>query len=561
MRIKTRLIFVTSILVFSIIAVGGFATWSLKDNIEQNINVHDLTEMQKTTKHIQYRLAGLSNDERALLITGDQEFAKQMEEKSDDIKSQFDRLSELTSKDTYQEQIADIQQNYESYWSQSQLVIQNNEMNPVKAKEIHFGEERRIRKELLDPSFNDFIEQLNQETNMANDDMKDQSTLSVTILVGISSAAVLFGIVLVVFLLKAILVPLRQLKEQMDDIANGDGDLTKQITVKNKDELGEVASSFNQFLSSLREMISQISVSSDQSAATSEEFIASAEQSKLSSNQIAENIQHVSLSTNDQTQILEESSVSVDNSLQRLQHMTQSTAEVAKLTGDVSLQADNGEKSVEQMVASMDVIYNSVGETDKNINSLADDAIQIGNITAMINEIAEQTNLLALNAAIEAARAGEHGKGFAVVAEEVRKLAEQSSKSANQIRELITRIQGTTTKTVHTIELVKENVDNGKNLTLTTSVQFKGIIHSISNVSGKVQEIADATEQLTSDFTKVAQKYEEVSLLSKKNAENTHEIAAATEEQLASMEEIQFAAQSLNAISDSLNEMVHRFKI
>ncbi|WP_313894041.1 methyl-accepting chemotaxis protein [Psychrobacillus sp.] len=561
MRIKARLILVTSILVLSILLIGGFATWSLQDNIKQSNAVHDLTEMQKTTKHIQYRLAGLSNDERALLLTGDQSYAKQMVEKSDDIQLQFNQLRELTSNDTYKKQIDDIQQNYDMYWAQTQLVVENNEMNPAKANEIHFGEERRIRKDLLDPSFNDFVQLLDSEADLASENLKEQSTLSVTILVVVSLAAVVFGIILVIGLLKAILVPLGQLKEQMNDIANGDGDLTKQIAVKNKDELGEVASSFNQFLSSLRVMISQISLSSEQSAATSEEFIASAEQSKLSSNQIAENIQHVSFSISDQTQILEESSASVDNSLQRLQHMTHSTSEVAKLTGEVSLQADSGEKSVEQLVASMDVIYNSVGETDKNINSLADDAIQIGNITAMINEIAEQTNLLALNAAIEAARAGEHGKGFAVVAEEVRKLAEQSSKSANQIRELITRIQGTTTETVHTIELVKVNVDNGKSLTRTTSVQFKGIIDSISNVSGKVQEIAHATEQLTSDFTKVAQKYEEVSLLSKKNAENTHEIAAATEQQLASMEEIQLAAESLNTVSDSLNEMVHRFKI
>ncbi|MEK4484442.1 methyl-accepting chemotaxis protein [Psychrobacillus sp. FSL H8-0484] len=561
MRIKTRLILVTSILVLSIIVVGGFAIWSLSHTVTKNNELNKLMEMQTVAKQIQYRLAGLSNDERALLLTGDNTYAKQMEEKSADIKEQFDKLGELSSTSSAQQMINDIKIDYEQFWSQSQLVIQNSTINRAKSEEIHFGEERRIRKEVLDPAFEGFIDQLDKNTAETNESLESQSKLSQGILIGISVVAVVFGLILSSILLKAILVPLRQLKEQMNDIANGDGDLTKIIHVKNKDELGEVATSFNQFLTSLREMIKQISFSSGQTAATSEEFLASAEQSKLTSNQIAENVHNVSVSMNEQLQILSESTTAVEQSLHRLQSMTLHTAQVSEETSEVSIQADNGEKSVREIVSSMEVIHQSVGETDKNINSLAADAVKIGEITAIINEISDQTNLLALNAAIEAARAGEHGKGFAIVAEEVRKLAEQSSQSANQIRTLITRIQGTTTETVNTIEVVKANVDSGIHLTSVTSVQFKEIIQSISQVSGKTQEIAASTEQLTTDFTMVAQKYEEVSGLFKENSESTHEIAAATEEQLASMEEIQTAAQSLTTISDALNDMVHRFKI
>lgn len=448
--------------------------------------------------------------------------------------------------------------NYEEFWAKSKLVIQNSSINRTKSEEIHFGEERRIRKEVLDPSLESFIEQLDETTVNASANLESQSNQSQLILMGVSAV---FGLILGVILLKAILLPLRQLKEQMNDIANGDGDLTRTINVKNNDELGEVATSFNEFLSSLREMISQISFSSGQASASSEEFSASAEQSKLTSNQIAENVQNVSISMNEQSDILNESSIAVEESLQRLKYMTLRTAEVSDETSEVSIQAYNGEKSVEKIVSSMEVIHQSVGDADQNINSLAKDAVKIGEITKIINEIADQTNLLSLNAAIEAARAGEHGKGFAVVAEEVRKLAEKSSRSANDIQTLITRIQGTTNETVQTIESVKTNVDSGIQLTSATSVQFNEIIQSISHVSGKVQEIATATEQLTTDFIMVSQKYEKVSSLFMESSENTHEIAAATEEQLASMEEIQTAAQSLTAISDSLNEMVNRFRI
>lgn len=561
MRIKTRIILVTTILIVSIMGVGGFSTWVLSDVVSKNNELNKLTEMQTISKQIQFRLAGLSNDERALLLTGDLTYAKQMEEKSGDVLAQFNRLIELAITTSDKDVIEGIQTDYNEFWSASQQVIQNSTVNRTKAEEIHFGEERRIRKEVLDPSFNSFIEQLDDKTTQASTSIQEQSKASQIILMAISIIAILVGIILSIILLKAIIRPLRQLKEQMTEIANGDGDLTKTIHIKNKDELSEVSGAFNQFISSLREMISQISYSAEQAAASSEEFSASAEQSKFTSHQIAGSVQEVSIAMSDQSTIILEGTKAVEQSLKILRNMSVYTLEVSEETTEVNSQAEDGEKSVKEIVANMGIIQNSVNEADRNINSLAKDALKIGDITSMINEIAAQTNLLALNAAIEAARAGEHGKGFAVVAEEVRKLAEQSSKSANEIKELITLIQSTSKETVNTIETVKSSVNNGIQLTSGTAVQFKEIMLSISHVSDKVQEIATQTEQLTGDFTSVAEKNVHVSELFNINSESTNEIAAATEEQLASMEEIQIAASSLTSVSDSLNEMVHRFKI
>ncbi len=560
MRIKTRLILVTSIFVLSIMAVGGFGTWSLSKIVSQNNEVNNLMEIKTITKQIQYRLAGLSNDERALLLTNDPTFVSQMEEKSNDIINQFNQLYAFSIISSEQQTIDDIKANYEKYWNQVQLVIHNHTIDPKKAAEIHFGEERRIRKEVLDPSFERFIAQIDQQTEVASASLKSQSKMSQALLLGVAIVATVSGIILGVLLYQSILKPLRQLNIQMNDIAHGNGDLTKTIQVKNKDELGEVATSFNHFISSLRQMMTQISSSSERVAASSEEFSASADQSKRSSHQITENIQDVSTSMDSQANILHESTIAIVQALQSLESMTHYTADVSEDTNEVSIQADQGAQSVKEIVSSMEAISQSVDETNKNINSLAEDAVKIGEITTLINDIANQTNLLALNAALKY-RAGEHGKGFAVVAEEVRKLAEQSSGSTNQIKALITRIQETTNETVQTIQKVQTNVGSGVQLTSTTSVQFQDIMQSIAHVTGKVQEIAATTEQLTADFTTVTQQYEIVSSLFKENSESTHEVVAATEEQLASMEEIQSVAQTLTSISDSLNQMVRSFKI
>ena len=560
MRIKTRLISVIVLLVLSLLAVGVIAITSLHKNVDENEHMDRLSEMQYISKQIEFRMAGQSNDERALLLTKDETYAQQMQEKSDEIFLHLERLSQLAPASD-QTLVAEITQNYEKYWAVSQQVIETIKDDSAKANTLHFEEGRQLRKEILDPSFERYIEKLDTEIVEAREQLKSDSSFRQTLLVVIAGIAIIVGIVFGIHLIKAILVPLHKLKEQMNDISEGEGDLTKTIEVKNQDEFGEVAQSFNAFVVSLREMISRISVSSEQAASSSEQFLASAEQTTASADQIADSLQQISMNMNHQNKILDESSLAVKESLDGILNIAASAANVSSAAEVVSTKADSGEKSVEKIVDSMEFIHKSVDEADQSVRSLAEDVLKINHITEIINDIANQTNLLALNAAIEAARAGEHGKGFSVVAEEVRKLADQSIQSANQIRELIDHIQVETKNTVNTIVVVKDNVNTGNDLTKETAVQFRGILDSISSVSTQIQQIAATTEHLGTSFGSVSQRVEEVLSLSEVISENTSEITATTEEQLATMQEIQAAAQSLTVISESLYELVHRFKM
>ena len=265
MKIKTRLLTVISVLVLLNVVVGIIGIFSLRNTVADNDYMDKLSDMQYISKQIEFRMAGQSNDERGLLLTGDKQFSKQMKEKSDEIKNQLQELRKL-AKPTDQKMIDEIIQNYEKYWSTSQQVITTIDTNLEKAKEIHFLEGRKIRKEVLDPSFEKFIVQLDKEAVQVQENLKSQSDFRETLLLVILVFSALLGIILGVNILRAILRPLHLLKEQMNHISKGDGDLTKSITVKNKDEFGEVAASFNKFVQSLREMMYRISRSSEQAA-------------------------------------------------------------------------------------------------------------------------------------------------------------------------------------------------------------------------------------------------------------------------------------------------------
>lgn len=560
MRIKTRLFIVITLLVLLNIVVGITGIFSLRSTVADNEYMGKLSDMQYISKQIEFRMAGQSNDERGLLLTGDEQFAKQMEEKSREIMTNLKELHKL-AKPTNQKMIDEIIQNYEKYWSTSQQVIATNDTDLEKAKKIHFLEGRKIRKEVLDPSFEKYIVQLDEEVVQVQENLKSESTFRETILIAILVFSALLGIILGVNILRAILLPLHQLKEQMNHISEGDGDLTKSITVKNHDEFGEVAASFNRFVQSLRELVSRISQSSELVSSTSEQFLASAEETKGSSDQIAKSMQNISENMNHQTEILNESSQAVKESLDGILNIATSTASVASSVEDVSMKADNGENSVEKIVDSVGFINKSVDKADASIKNLASDVLKIDRITEIINDIASQTNLLALNAAIEAARAGEQGKGFSVVAEEVRLLAEQSSQSANQIKELINHIQEEAENTVDTIGVVKDNVNDGSSLIQETAIKFKEILGAISNVAAQIQVIAATTEHIGSGFSLVTKKVEKVLNLSEEISVSINEITGTTEEQLATMEEIQSAAHSLTVVSETLHEMVSRFKV
>ncbi|MEC5231244.1 methyl-accepting chemotaxis protein [Bacillus inaquosorum] len=560
MKVKTKLLGIISILVVSMIGIGGSSVFMISSTVKKNEELKDKMEFQKEMKQIQYRLTGLSNDERGFLITGDKEYDEGMKEKAEDVLKSLDRINGLIDEEKYQSNIEDIKTSFTQYRALNQQVLTAYSSDPKKAETIHFGEERTLRKDVVDPAVDKLTDRLDQEVEDLKGEIRGNGKISQWFIIIVTGISAMVGIVLSLLLLKSIMVPLRSMNKQMEEIAHGEADLTKKVIVKNKDEFGQLAQSFNSFTQSLTQIVKQISSSSEQVAASSEELSASAEESKSTSEQISGAMQMAADSNVKQSSMTEKSAESITELLDSISSVASNTGNIADLSSSMRDKAEIGSKSVNKMLDQMKFIDTSVDSAGNGLQALVESTAEISDISSLITNISEQTNLLALNAAIEAARAGEQGKGFAVVAEEVRKLADETNKSANHIQSVVTTIQNESIETVNNIKVVQENVSSGIVLSQETTGNFNEILNLVEQVTSQIQEVAAATQQLTSGVEVIQHTVHTLAAGTKETSANTEAVAKSSQEQLNSMEEISYAAESLSQLAEELQTVINRFK-
>lgn len=380
------------------------------------------------------------------------------------------------------------------------------------------------------------------------------------IIIAISIAAFVIGIGIATIISRMISKPVQLVSRAAEEVANGNLAVEK-INVKNKDEIGELAASFNAMTTNLRDLIFQVSSTSEQVASSAEEMMASADQTNAATNQVATAIQEVASGAELQGKNTEESSRAVGEMSIGIQKVAETTSTVAESASDTTKQAQSGHEALAKVINQMKSINHTTNETNTVIKDLDKKSAEIGKIIEVITGIADQTNLLALNAAIEAARAGEHGKGFAVVADEVRKLAELSRQSAGQISGLIEVIQKDTHSVVQMMNKGTVEIATGTQLVEDTGKTFNEILRSIENVSSEIQEVSAISEEMSASVQQVNASIEEVTRIARGSVASTAEIASATEEQMASMDEVATSSASLARLAEELREMVGKFKI
>jgi methyl-accepting chemotaxis protein len=381
--------------------------------------------------------------------------------------------------------------------------------------------------------------------------------ITVIIIIGLLSLVIAIAGTIAV---RSSIRPLRFVVDKLKEVAKGNF-TSEDIHVKSNDEIGEIASVSNQLKNHLREVIQQVSLHSEQVAASSEQLTASAEQTSMATQHIAETIQELAAGTEQQAQNTQESFEFIQTISGQMKDIAENANQSTESTFTATKIAQEGKASVEEAISQMKSIDSTAKSLTGIVTELGDHSVEIGQIVTVIQSIAEQTNLLALNAAIEAARAGEHGRGFAVVAEEVRKLAEQSSSSTKQVLELITSIQQKTHSAVKAAEATNSELAAGLESVNLAGRAFGDIHGSVATVSERIEKVSHSIKEIEAKTGQVVESIKTISEISASASDGTQNISASTEEQLATMIEIAESSSSLSKLSEELLESVSVFQV
>ncbi|MDH2362493.1 methyl-accepting chemotaxis protein [Priestia megaterium] len=276
-----------------------------------------------------------------------------------------------------------------------------------------------------------------------------------------------------------------------------------QGTYESKDEIGSLTASFNKMNGGLKEMIMSVGNISSTVAASSEELSASAEQNNSAIEHISSITEKLASGSNHQVNQIQESSTIIHRITNQTSEVVENVEQITKRALDTAAISNSGTATVETAAKQMKSINDNGTELSSVFQGLSEHSTKISQINDVITTIADQTNLLALNAAIEAARAEDHGKGFAVVASEVRKLAEESSNSANQIKDLVAIIQSETARTLQSMTTTKEEVKEGLAVVEQAGTSFMQINEAVQHVVDQIQQIGSAIPSLAKDTLEV----------------------------------------------------------
>ncbi|MGG4218869.1 methyl-accepting chemotaxis protein [Paenibacillus jamilae] len=379
-----------------------------------------------------------------------------------------------------------------------------------------------------------------------------------TTIVVLVIAAIIIG-VLTMWLISSILKPIHRLRNSMDAISQGN--LSLNVATNSTDEIGELSRYFQQMVDNLRNMIREIQAMTGNLSASSQELAAGAEQTTRAIEHVTVAIQDVAAGSERQVDSAKDNQERVSGMSADITAMTDTMAEMTTYSEQAIQASDAGSEHIGNSVISIDGIRTTVEELDAIISALSDRSGRIGTIVTVITEIASQTNLLALNASIEAARAGEHGKGFAVVATEVRKLAENSAYSAQQIREQIQGIQSGVSEALIAMESAKERVTEGINSIDLSGRSFSRIRRAVVKSAKQLDNVAASTAGVANGTNAVVSSMEEITRIAEEAASHTETVSAAAEEQLASMEEIGSSAADLTRLAEQLQDLLAQFQL
>lgn len=564
MNISKKILFIIMFSAIALILIGLFGMYGMKEmaNNSQEMYEEKLVPNTYIAKIQNYRR---ENDSYVieLMITTDEkrnqellEAIKTNMEKADESIKKLDSI-QMSAKEADAFKIfKDAYNGFEDLQDQVVSLATNNfNDSAYNLYTTNLQSKRNVINSQLDE-----LQEANQaEAERISKENDSYYTKMMLVTAGIILIAVALAVLIGLYISAMIVNPIKRLKALMEK--GGQGDFSQRSTYLGKDEVGSLSDSYNTMANGMKELIETLSETSHHLASSSEQLSSSSEESSRASEHISETIQDLAENSETQMKLMASSSKEIRRVNETTGSITDRAKMVAETAEQTSVVSAEGASRISEVTKQMKSINHNVATLGQSIATLESRMNKIGDITMVITDISSQTNLLALNAAIEAARAGEQGKGFAVVADEVRKLAEQTAGSAEQITSLISQIQADSNNTSLSMTTAANEVNAGIGIVQDAGDSFAKIEKSVSQLVTLVEEVSESLDHLKEHTNTINNSILEVNSMASEAASSTENVSAATEEQVASMQEIAASSTSLAQLATDLQEKIKQFKI
>jgi methyl-accepting chemotaxis protein len=535
LKIGVRLGFGFAIVVLLILVIGGYSITKMHqlDTLIGGL-IDDKFPKTVMLNDMEGDISDISRSLRNLVILDDKEEIKKETQlivnARESIAKRVEDLTKVVQSDTGKAMLKEVLDTRSLFVAQQKVVIGLIEANDKdKARTELLANGRKTETAYL-AAIDKMIQFQSKEVEKVGKEADNTVMTSRTVVIVLSIAAVILSALFSFFIVRSITGPIVPLVLVARRIA--DGDLNVQIDHTSADEIGELSESFRVMTQNLRTIIGQV-------ASTSTQVASAANQLHSTSELIATGAEEVAAQTATVATAGEEMSATSGDIAQNCQMAAEGAHRASQAASD-------GAAVVEKTVAVMGLIAERVQESAKTVESLGVRSDQIGAIIGTIEDIADQTNLLALNAAIEAARAGEQGRGFAVVADEVRALAERTTRATKEIGEMIKAIQKETKGAVTAMEQGVQQVETGTVEAAKSGQALQDILAQVNDVAMQVNQIATAAEEQTATTSEISSNMMQITEVVQQTSHGAHESAT--------------AAAQLNGNAEELQRLVRQFK-
>jgi len=527
------------ILLIVIIAILGF---SINLSVNYSVNNANKLSLQKVkeiyfptlerTGRSQVRLDKIKENLNAAVASAEEDMVEDTDSLAQAMRQAFNEIAQLDQ--SSKNDIEQLQAQFQHYYQQARNLTMgmiSGSLQPNKLQQAI--EEMRLSLNDFSAGLNTFHEASHLRFTESINAVDENSHRALLLGVIVSLVAAITVGLSGFFISSLITKSMNHVVDSLEEMARGEGDLTKRLEASSKDEIGHLVDGFNMFTAKLQSIIKEISDSTGQIAAAAEEMNAIADRSNQNSSQ--------------QLQESEQVATAITQMSATVQEVSHNAANASSSAQDAHNQALNGCTVVEQTIDSIKLLAIDVENASEVIHKLESDTENIGIVLDVIRGISDQTNLLALNAAIEAARAGAHGRGFAVVADEVRTLASKTQESTQEINAMIEYIQSGSKGAVSVMEKGHQRAQSSVQHAVEAGESLEAINKSVSHISDLNIQIATAAEQQSAVAEEINRNTVNSIHLGEQSAADAHQTST--------------ASRDLAKLAEALRVTVSQFKV